>query len=156
MNTPTRLLALTVTVLLVAAGVESRMLSAQGQAKDLDRMSDAQLLRDLIAEIDDILEGHDPNEVVDDDTVGEILDALHDDGDDGVEAEIDFEDLVEEMGEAHTSVEAVVEGALGLRVAGGGSVGDTVVARRAAPPRRREAPSLVARALVTAIKSKSQ
>lgn len=150
----TRGLALIVTVLLLSADPESNALSARDQIKDLDGMSDAQLLRDLIDEIDDILEGHDPDEIVDEDTVGEVLDALGDDDDTGAESEIDFADLVAEMNEVQTTVQDVVEGALEVRLAGGRGSEFTVAARGAAPPRRKEAPSRVARALVTAIKSR--
>ena len=150
----TRVLPLIVTVLLVGAGLESNALSAQDQIKDLDGMSDAQLLRDLIDEVDDILEGHDPDDIVDEDTVGEVLDALGDDGDTGAELEINFADLVAEMNEVPTTVQAVVEGALEVRLGGGRVSEFTVAARSLAPPRRIEAPSRVARALLMAIRSR--
>jgi hypothetical protein len=150
----TRVLVLIVPVLLVNASLETIALSARGQITDLDGLSEAQLLRDLIDEIDDILDGHDPNEVVDEDTVAEVVEALEDDGDSGAEAEIDFEDLVAEMNEAQTTVQDVVEGALEVHLAGGRGGDFTVAARGAAPPRRKEAPSRVARALVMAIKSR--
>lgn len=150
----TCVLTLIVTVLLVGAGPESNALSARNQITDLDRMSDAQLLRDLIDEIDDILEDDDPNEIVDGETVADVLDALDDDGDTGDESEIDFADLVAEMDEVQTTVQSVVEGALEVRLAGGQSNEFVVAASSAAPPRRKEAPSRVARALVMAIKSR--
>lgn len=149
----TRVPALIVSVLLVGAGLESKALTAAAQVTDLDRMSEAQLLRDLVDEIDDILVGHDPDEIVDEETVGDVMEALRDDGDAGDESEIDFEDLVAEMNEAHTNLQAVVEEALDVEVAGGAGGGVRVAARGAAPPRRKEAPSRVARALVMAIKS---
>lgn len=150
----TRVLSLIVPVLVVGASLESNALSARDHIHDLDGFSDAQLLQDLIDEIDDILQGHDPNEIVDEDTVGDVIDALEDDGDTGAEAEIDFADLEAEMDEANTSVEAVVVGALEVRIAGVRGGGFTVAAGNAAPPRRKEAPSRVARALVMAIKAR--
>src|SRR6185503_10905867 len=77
----TRVLSLIVPVLVVGASLESNALSARDHIHDLDGFSDAQLLQDLIDEIDDILQGHDPNEIVDEDTVGDVIDALEDDGD---------------------------------------------------------------------------
>lgn len=151
----TRVLASLVTVLLVSADPGSNALLARGQVTDLDGWSDAQLLRDLIDEIDDILEGHDPDEIVDGEAVQDVLDALNDVGDTGAEAEIDFEDLEAEMAEANTTVQEIVESALEVELAGGRPGGLLVAARNAAPPRRKEAPSRVARALVMAIKSRS-
>lgn len=150
----TRVLALIVTVLLTGAVLESNALSARAQLKDLDQMSEEQLLRYLIDEVDDILEGRDPDEVVDGETVAEVIEALGDDGDTGDESEMDFAELVAEMDEADTTVQAVVEGALEVQLARGGGRDFIVAARRAAPPRRKEAPSRVARALVMAIKSR--
>jgi hypothetical protein len=152
----TRVLALIVTAYLVGAGLHTTALSAWSQIKDLDTFSDAELMTDLIDEIDDILEGHDPDEIVDEEAVQDVLDALNDGGDTGDESEIDFEDLVAEMDEAQTTVQDVVEGALEVQLAGGRRGEFTVAARHAAPPRRKEAPSRVARALVAAIKSKGR
>lgn len=150
----TRVLAFVVTVLLAGTGLESNALSARGQLTDLDGLSEAQLLRDLIDEIDDIIDGHDPDEIVDGDTVEEVIVALHDDGDSGDEAVIDFEDIEAEMEEADASLEEIIEGALEVSVAGGRRGAFMVAARNAAPPRRKEAPSRVARALVMAIKAR--
>jgi hypothetical protein len=83
---------------------------------DLDSFSDAQLLRDLRDELDDILEGHDPNENVDpEDLYDEVMDAIGNEGDEGdpEEAEIDLEDLEAEMEEAGTCVEDVVSEIVG-------------------------------------------
>jgi hypothetical protein len=150
----TRVLALVVTVLVAGMGPETNALSARAELTDLDDLPDAQLLRDLIDEIDDILDGHDPDEIVDDETVGEVIVALHDEGDSGDEAVIDFEDLEAEMVEAGMSLEDIVESALEVAAAGGRRGTFMVAARNAAPPRRKEAPSRVARALVMAIKSR--
>lgn len=99
---------------LVVAGLamaEARVSSVT----DLDAFTDAQLRRDLVAELDDIEfdadEQHSLPELRE-----AILEALSDedddDGDDANEAEIDFSDLEAEMEEAETTVEAVVDMAL--------------------------------------------
>lgn len=83
---------------------------------DLDLFSDAQLLRDLRDELDDILEGRDPNENVDPDELhDEVMAAIEDAGDEGdpEESEIDLEDLEAEMEEAGTCVEDVVSEIVG-------------------------------------------
>jgi hypothetical protein len=80
---------------------------------DLDGYSDAQLTRDLTDELNDIFEGLPPDKQYPLDALEEaILEAFSDDGDEGFESEIDMEDLDEEMEEAQTSLDDVVEAAL--------------------------------------------
>ncbi len=84
---------------------------------DLDSYSDEQLEADLIAELDDIEVGDGGQFEPDGEYAlgglrGAIFSALHDDGDDASESDIDFADLVDEMTEAGTTVGAVVDEAL--------------------------------------------
>jgi hypothetical protein len=84
---------------------------------DLDSFSDARLLRDLQDELDDILEGHDPNEDVSpDELYDEVMLSVGDEGDeqDPEESEISLADLEAEMEEADTCVEDVVREIVGM------------------------------------------
>jgi hypothetical protein len=84
-------------------------------ARDLDSYSDAQLERDLAAELDDIYSQLEPDEEYPlDELHGAIMEALSDQGDedDAEEAEIDEADLEGEMEEDGTTLEDVVHTAL--------------------------------------------
>lgn len=102
---------LSVIVASVAATADAR----RPAYRDLDAISDADLRRDLIAELDDIEFPPDEQHAL-----GElrevILDALGDDGDDAgdeaAEEEIDLSDLEAEMEEAELSLEEVVDASL--------------------------------------------
>lgn len=79
---------------------------------DLDSLGDAQLRKELMAELDDVHQL--PDEEEDElDTEAELIaafvDALQDSGDDAAESELDFADLQAEMEEAGTTVDDVVE-----------------------------------------------
>ena len=85
------------------------------QQDDLDAIPPGRLDALLQAELDDIFEGTDPNELVDlEELKEEIMSALSDEGDDDdpAEAVIDFAELDAEMEEDETSVDAVVDEAL--------------------------------------------
>lgn len=118
---------------LAAAGiglVQPRVQAARVPARqaDLDRYSDAQLTRMLIAEIDDIYEVGPPGEQHPLATLQEeILDALSDEGDDADEDDIDREDIDDELEEADTSVDEVLEDAL--------ATADQLALREGAPSR---------------------
>jgi len=101
-------------VLVSAALLIGEPVPTTARVTDLDTFTAAQLDRDLEAELDDIYDGHDPDAAVDLDEVRqEVMFALSDEGDDdGIESEIDFEDLEAEMNEDHTTVAAVVTDAL--------------------------------------------
>lgn len=79
---------------------------------DLDSLSDAELRKELLAELDDVdqLPDEEEGEL---DTEAELVDAfmnaLQDTGDDAAESELDFADLEAEMEEAGTSIEDVVQ-----------------------------------------------
>lgn len=81
---------------------------------DLDSYTDAQLKRDLDDELDDIYQKlGDPDGEYDlTDLKEDILAALGDDGDEGNEDDIDLADLNDEMSEAGTTLEDVVDDAL--------------------------------------------
>jgi hypothetical protein len=86
---------------------------------ELDDYSDSQLGEYLNAELDDIEVGDGGQLEPDEDyslpeLQGAILEALHDDGDDGDEDNIDFADLEEEMDEAGTTLPACIHNALVL------------------------------------------
>ncbi|MEW5914817.1 MAG: hypothetical protein AB1762_00360 [Gemmatimonadota bacterium] len=99
----------------IVASVATTAAATRSAYRDLDAMSDAELRRDLIAELDDI--DFPPDEQH---ALGElreaILDALadegDDEGDDAGEAEIDLSDLEAEMEEAELALEEVVDAAL--------------------------------------------
>lgn len=81
--------------------------------RDLDAMSDAELLKDLQDELDDVFEHHQASETADIASVQEaIMEALSDDGDTGDETEISFADLEAEMAEDDTDVKDVIHAAL--------------------------------------------
>ena len=81
--------------------------------RDLDLLDDATLQRDLEAELDDIYADFDPNgEFPLEELKAAMLEALSDGGDEGVEDEIDFEDLEADMEEADTTIEDVLDMAL--------------------------------------------
>lgn len=84
---------------------------------DLDLYSDDQLNRDLYDELDDILVSQggqmEPDEEYSiEELRTEILDALADQGDEGLEDDIDRADLDLEMQEANTTVEEMLDDAL--------------------------------------------
>ena len=111
-----RLLKLGCVVLLGGAGLALGRFQVRAD-HDLDSYSDAQLEADLIAELDDIEVGDGGNLEPDGEYAlgalrSAILNALHDDGDDASESEIDYPDLVDEMSEAGTTMGAVVDEAL--------------------------------------------
>ena len=94
-----RLLELGLCVLLAGATLPLAT-SGVRAAKDLDSFSDAQLMRDLADELDDIYDELDPDEEYPlDELHGAIMEALSDEGDedDPEEAEIDEADLEGEM-----------------------------------------------------------
>jgi hypothetical protein len=97
-------------VLLASALLAPGQRPLLGQADDLDSFDDARLDRDLEAELDDIYEDFAPEARV---ALGEleeaILEALSDEGDDGIEDDISLEDLEAEMREAGTTLEDCVE-----------------------------------------------
>lgn len=111
-----RLLSLGCVVLLGGAGLALGR-SPVRPDHDLDSYSDEQLEAGLFAELDDIEVGDggqfEPDgEYALGELRGAIINALHDDGDDESESDIDFADLVDEMSEAGTTVGAVVDEAL--------------------------------------------
>jgi len=108
-----RLFKLSLVVL--AAGLGLALVQSRVQAEhDLDSYPDSILERDLSDELDDIYtQVDDPDGEYDLDVLkAHILDALGDNGDEGFETEIDLADLNEEMEEAGTSLEDVVDEAL--------------------------------------------
>ena len=114
-----RLFKLGVVVVVAGLGlalVQSRVESRVQADHDLDSYSDEQLQTDLTDELDDIYaELDDPDGEYDLDVLkADILDALGDEGDEGdaEEMEIDLADLNEEMAEAGTTLEDVVDEAL--------------------------------------------
>lgn len=113
-----RLAALVAVALLLGARpLPEYATSPAGSQTDLDTFSDTQLLRDLRDELDDILEGRDPNEnVAADELFDEVMVAIDDAGDDGdpEESEISLTDLENEMEEAGTCVEDVVREIVGM------------------------------------------
>jgi hypothetical protein len=101
---------------LVACLAGAGLAVAGGRARgphDLDSYTDAQLKRDLDAELDDIYKKlGDPNGEYNLDALKtDILEALDDNGE-GAEDEIDIADLNDEMTEAGTTLEDVVDDAL--------------------------------------------
>ena len=101
----------------VSGGTASRESVHARAANDLDWMTPADIERDLRDEVDDIMEGHTPGELVEvDELFSEIVEALGDDGDTGYETAINMEDLVEEFAEAGTCVNAVVQRVLQMDV----------------------------------------
>ncbi len=83
------------------------------QVRDLDLLDDATLQRDLEAELDDIYTDFDPNgQFPLEELKAAMLEALSDGGDEGVEDEIDFEDLEADMEEADTTIDDVLDMAL--------------------------------------------
>jgi hypothetical protein len=110
-----RLLKLSVVVLV--AGLGLALVQSRVQAEhDLDSYPDSILERDLSDELDDIYaQLDDPDGEYDLDSLkSDILNALGDDGDEGdeEEMEIDLADLNQEMDEAGTTVDSVVDEAL--------------------------------------------
>jgi hypothetical protein len=111
-----RLLNLGLVGLLAGAGLAPG--AYQGRADhDLDSYSDAELIKDLTAELDDIEVGDggqlEPDgEYALEELRSAILFALSDDGDDAAERDIDFTDLEDEADEAGTTLEDVVDAAL--------------------------------------------
>lgn len=111
-----RLVRIGVVVLLAGAGLALSG-GGVGRSHDLDSYTDAQLTADLNAELDDLLAPEGELELDTEYPVTElrehILDALSDEGDDDEEeAEIDFQDLVDEMAEAGTTTEACIANAV--------------------------------------------
>ncbi len=109
-----RLFKLTLVVLLAGSGLALVQFRVQA-AHDLDRYTDEQLQEYLFAELDDMSQFESPDEQYDiDELRSAILTALSDEGDEDDEGEqqIDRADLVEEMNEAETTVEDVVDEAL--------------------------------------------
>lgn len=87
--------------------------SPRVQLRDLDAMSDAELSKDLQAELDEVFKHHQAGETADLATVqGAIIQALSDEGDEGDEDEISFADLEAEMHEDDTDVADVIHDAL--------------------------------------------
>jgi hypothetical protein len=113
----TRLVRIGVVVLLAGAGLALTRGDAR-RSHDLDSYTDAQLEEDLRAELDDLFEPDgelDPNKAYPVAELEEaILDALHDEGDDEEEDDVDFQDIVDEMSEAETTPDACIEEAVGL------------------------------------------
>ena len=111
-----RLFSMGLVALLTGAGLAPGRFWVR-QDHDLDSYSDAQLTRDLDAELDDIEVG-DGGQLQPDgeyplaELKRDILDALSDDGDDADESEIDLTDLEAEATEAGTTLEDVVDAAL--------------------------------------------
>jgi hypothetical protein len=110
-----RLLKLSVVVLV--AGLGLALVQSRVQAEhDLDSYPDSILERDLSDELDDIYaQLDDPDGEYDLDSLkADILNALGDEGDEGdeEEMEIDLADLNQEMDEAGTTVDSVVDEAL--------------------------------------------
>ena len=110
-----RLQRLALVVCLAGAGLAAagaRFRSPHGP-HDLDSYTDAQLKRDLDAELDEIFSKlGDPDSEYNLDVLhDDILAALGDNGD-GAEDEIDLADLNDEMTEAGTTLEDVVDDAL--------------------------------------------
>lgn len=101
-------------LVVLTAGVALALAQSRVQATDdLDSYSDEQLQRDLTDELDDIYAQVDADGEYDLDVLRTaILDALGDDGDEGYEEEIDLADLNQEMEEAGTTLEDVVDEAL--------------------------------------------
>ncbi len=101
-------------LVVLAASVGLALAQSRIQAThDLDTYTDEQLQRDLTDELDDIYDQVDADGDYDLDVLRTaILDALGDDGDEGYEQEIDLADLNEEMAEAGTTLEDVVDEAL--------------------------------------------
>ena len=113
-----RLVRIGVVMLVAGAGLALSRGTTR-RSHDLDSYTDAQLERDLRAELDDLLapEGDlDPNKAYPVAELEEhIMDALSDEGDDDeAEEEIDFEDLTDEMAEAGTTTEACITEAVNL------------------------------------------
>ena len=105
-----RVVSIGLFVFLAGAGLALTRLPER-RTHDLDSYTDQQLRQDLIAELDDIDFPLDEQESLKDLHTA-IIEALSDDGDDASEDDIDFEDLVDEMEEDGTTVEAVVDEAL--------------------------------------------
>lgn len=83
------------------------------QARDLDKLDDATLQRDLEAELDDIYEELDPNgQFPLEELKIAMLEALGDEGDDDAEEEITFDALEADMEEADTTIEDVLDESL--------------------------------------------
>jgi fumarylacetoacetate (FAA) hydrolase family protein len=100
-----RLLAGFVAVALCASPVAHAQL-------DLDSLSDDQLRKDLMLELDDVDQLPDEQEGELDteaELIDAFMDALQDSGDDEAESELDLADLQAEMEEAGTTVEDMVE-----------------------------------------------
>lgn len=107
-----RLVRIAVVLVMAGAGLALTRGDARRQ-HDLDSYTDAQLARDLRAELDDVFEGDDAFDPNKEYPVAElqehILDALEDEGDDDdAEEEIDFSDLTDEMAEAGTTLQECI------------------------------------------------
>ncbi len=99
--------------LVLVAGLMVLPSAVRTQGTDLDRLDDRTILRDLDAELDDIYADFAPDtEYPLGDLKEAILDALSDEGDDGLEEEITMAELEQEMREDGTTLERVVEHAL--------------------------------------------
>ena len=113
-----RKLNLSAVLLLAGAGLAFVQLPVRAM-HDLDLYEEARLQEDLVDELDDILVSKggqmEPDALYSiEELRAAILKALKDEGDKGLETEIDWADLVEEMDEAEpkTTVEAVLDEAL--------------------------------------------
>ncbi|HEY7685856.1 MAG TPA: hypothetical protein VH833_07095 [Gemmatimonadales bacterium] len=106
--------AFKLSMIVLVAGVGLALVQPRGRATDdLDSYTDEQLQRDLTDELDDIYAQADADGEYDLDVLRTaILDALGDAGDEGYEDEIDLADLNQEMEEAGTTLEDVVDEAL--------------------------------------------
>lgn len=111
-----RLFILSTVILIAGAGLAYAQCPVPAK-HDLDLYSEEQLKADLYDELDDILVSQggqmEPDEEYSiDDLRAAILKALSDEGDTGLETEIDRCDLDTEMQEAGTTVEKVLDEAL--------------------------------------------
>lgn len=111
-----RILNLSAVFILAGAGLAFVQLPVQAM-HDLDLYEEARLQQDLVDELDDILvsEGGqmEPDTLYSiEELRAAILDALSNEGDEGLENEIDRADLDMEMEEADTTVEDVLDEAL--------------------------------------------
>lgn len=98
--------------LIAALAGSCLVLSAQHDLDDLSPQELAQALEDELDDLFDELGLDEDEEYPDQDLYNEIMIALSDQGDDDDESVITFAELKEEVGEARTTVEAVVLGAV--------------------------------------------
>ncbi|MFN8574477.1 MAG: hypothetical protein U0132_20665 [Gemmatimonadaceae bacterium] len=107
---PTRIVAVGLATFLAATGLALTRGHPRG-SHELDGYSDERLRHDFEAEFHEIAFPPDAQESLSDLKTA-ILDALADADDDDSESDIDFQDVEDEMEEAGTTVDAVVDEAL--------------------------------------------